>query len=110
MKPDGARGCVAIEWHPTWSCVVAQRYYGTLVRKATGVVSLKRKTECPGDTAAKLYGISNFPETGTFAKVGRASLAATEDRQHNRRTERVPKIIASFDLVHDLFRMEPKKE
>ena len=50
-----------------------------LIQKVTDIISLARQTGCPSGTAAKLYGISNFLETGTFARVGRAGLAAIKE-------------------------------
>jgi hypothetical protein len=60
--------------------------------------------------AAKLYGISNFLETGMFARVGRAGLTAIKERQYDHGITITPEISSSFDLLCDLFRMQPRRE
>ena len=81
-----------------------------LVVKVRDIIGLARKAGIWSGTAAKLYGVSNFLETGMFARVGRAGLAAIKDRQYSDETDITPEIIASFDLLEDLFRMQPRRE
>ena len=78
--------------------------------KTSNIIALARQSSLHSGTAAKLYGISNFLETGMFARVGRAGLAAIKDRQHDRRNDVTPDITASFDYLEDLFRMRPRRE
>ena len=77
------------------------------VKKRLG---LARKAGLWSGMAAKLYGVSSFLEMGMFARVGRAGLAAIKDRQYDNETEMAPAITASFDLLEDLFRRQPRRE
>jgi hypothetical protein len=45
-----------------------------------------------------------------FARIGRAGLAAVKDRQYDHKTSITPEITSAFDLLEDLFRMQPRRE
>ena len=45
-----------------------------------------------------------------FARVGRAGLAAIKDRQYDHETGISLEIASAFDLLEDLFRMQPRRE
>ena len=81
-----------------------------LIVKVADIIALARQAGLHSGMAAKLYGICNFLETGMFARVGRAGLAAIKDRQYDHETGATPEIIASFDFPHDLLRLQPRRE
>ena len=81
-----------------------------LVDKVTGIIRMARESGLHSGVAAKLYGICNFLETGMFARVGRAGLTAIKDRQYDHGTSLTPEISSSFDLLCDLFKMQPRRE
>ena len=81
-----------------------------LILKVDDIIKLARESGLHSGTAAKLYGIANFLETGMFARVGRAGLAAIKDRQYNHKTGLTPEIISTFDFLQDLFKMQPRRE
>jgi hypothetical protein len=81
-----------------------------LIKKVTGIIHVARESGLQSGVAAKLYGISNFLETGMFARVGRAGLTAIKERQYDHGITITPEISSSFDLLCDLFRMQPRRE
>ena len=78
-----------------------------LVVKVSGMIWLAREAGLHSGSAAKLYGICNFLETGMFARIGRAGLTAIKERQYDYKTDITREIISSFDLLGDLFKMQP---
>jgi len=44
-----------------------------------------------------------------FARVGRAGLAAIKDRQYDHETGITIELVASFDFLRDLFRLQPRR-
>jgi len=81
-----------------------------LITKVVDIIGLARDLGLHSGTAAKLYGISNFLETGMFARIGRAGLAAIKDRQYDHHTEITVELKTSFELIEDLFKMQPRRE
>ena len=55
--------------------------------KVIDMIGLARQTALYSGAAAKLYGICNFLETGMFATIGQAFLAAIKDRQYDHKTD-----------------------
>ena len=74
----------------------------TLVVKVLNILKIAREAGLPAGTASKLYGVANFIETGMFARVGRAGLWSTQDRQKELTWDITPCINMSFDLLVDL--------
>ena len=93
---------------------LAQVQFGTirfwhrpaLILKVSDIIALAREAGLHSGTAAKLYGIANFLETGMFARVGRAGLAAIKERQYDRKAGITPEITSTFDFLQDLFKMQ----
>ena len=81
-----------------------------LILKVGDIIKLAREAGLHSGTAAKLYGIANFLETGMFARVGRAGLAAIKERQYDHKTSITPEITSTFDFLQDLFKMQPRRE
>ena len=53
----------------------------SLVSKVLSIIGMAREVGLPAGMASKLYGVSNFIETGMYARIGRAGLWAIKDRQ-----------------------------
>ena len=82
----------------------------TLVDKVLGIIRIAREVGLPAGVASKLYGVSNFIETGMFGRIGRAGLWAIKDRQKETVFELTPPISLSFELLSDLFKLRPQRE
>jgi hypothetical protein len=81
-----------------------------LIKKATGITHVARESGLQSGVAVKPYGISNFLETGTFARAGRAGLTTIKERQYDHGVSITPEISSSFYLPRDLFRMQPRRD
>ena len=81
-----------------------------LVKKVTSIIHVARESGLQSGVAAKLYGICNFLETGMFARVGRAGLTAIRERQYDHQIAITLEIGSSFNLLCDLFKMQPRRE
>ena len=81
-----------------------------LSEKISGIISIATEVGLPSGTASKLYGISNFTETGMYARIGRAGLRAIKDRQKEVTFEITPARSKSFELLSDLFKLMPRRE
>ena len=82
----------------------------SLITKVASIISMAREVGLPSGMASKLYGVSNFIETGMYARVGRAGLWAIKDRQKETSFEITPSISLSFELLSDLFKFKPQRE
>ena len=80
------------------------------VAKVLNIIRMAREVGLPAGMASKLYGVSNFIETGMYARIGRAGLWAIKDRQKDAVFEITPPISLSFDLRSDLFKLKPQRE
>ena len=82
----------------------------SLVDKVLSIIKIAREVGLPAGVASKLYGVSNFIETGMFGRIGRAGLWAIKDRQKETVFELTPPIRLSFELLSDLFKLRPQRE
>jgi hypothetical protein len=82
----------------------------SLVAKVLSIINMAREVGLPAGVASKLYGVSNFIETGMYARIGRAGLWAIKDRQKEISFEITPPISLSFELLSDLFKLMPQRE
>ena len=64
----------------------------------------------PAGVASKLYGVSNFIETGMFGRIGRAGLWTMKDRQKGTVFELTPPMNLPFGLLSNLFKLRPQRE
>ena len=69
----------------------------SLVSKVLSIIGIAREAGLHPGMASKLYGVSNFIETGMYSRVGRAGLWAIKDRQKEAVFEITPPISLSFD-------------
>ena len=83
---------------------------GALAVKISSIIRIAREVGLPAGTASKLFGISNFTETGMYGRIGRAGLRAIKDRQKETAFKITPAITLSFELISDLFRLMPRRE
>ena len=81
----------------------------SLVDKVLSIIKIAREVRLPAGVASKLYGVSNFIETGMFGRIGRAGLWAIKDRQKETVFELTPPINLSFELLSDLFKLRPSE-
>ena len=62
----------------------------------------------PG-TAAKIYGMMNFLEQGTFGRIGAQGLSSIKERQFERVRHLTPQILSSFDVILAILRDKPRR-
>jgi hypothetical protein len=80
------------------------------VDKVLYITNLAEQSGFPSGPASKLYGVANFLETGMFGRVGRAGLEPIKNRQYEGGFIVTPEIRASFELLRDLMKMQPRRE
>ena len=71
---------------------------------------MARESGLQSGVAVKPYGVSNFLETSMFAGAGRAGLTAIKKRQYDHGVSMAPEISSSFDLLEDIFRIQPGRD
>ena len=73
MKPNKAEACIVAWWHPTWKCVVAQRYYGMLFGLPNAVTSFNRWSRLAEAIVRRLLMVlfSMYFDDATMQDLGR---------------------------------------
>ena len=81
-----------------------------LVDKVTDMIRQAKLDDSlqPG-AAAKLYGMMNFLEQGTFGRIGAQGLSSIKERQIERERHLTPQILSSFDVILAILRDKPRR-
>jgi len=82
----------------------------TLIEKVDTIVELALQVGLPSGQASKLYGVTNFLETGMYGRIGRAGLDAIKCRQYEQEFTMSEEIKQTLGLIQSLFKMQPRRE
>ena len=81
-----------------------------LIEKVTNIIKVAREVGLGSGAASKLYGVTNFLETGMYSRVGRAGLDAIKCRQYEDESEVSQTLLDAFNLIQGLLQLQPRRE
>ena len=81
-----------------------------LVEKVLHIIKVAGDVGLLSGTAAKLYGVTNFLESGMYGRVGRAGLNAVKQRQYEAGAEVTQPLAEAFAMLKDLLSLHPSRE